>query len=144
MKPSLYRPFAPAFKGFFNEFLPKNMNSMFDGEDFFTTPAVNVKETESGFHLEVAAPGLQKEDFKLAVENNILTISAEKEKSTEDQTDNYTRKEFQYASFKRSFQLPEHIQDDKILATYNNGVLTIDLPKNEATIAPKGRTIEIK
>ncbi len=144
MKPSMYRPFTPAFKGFFNEFLPKNMTSMFDGEDFFTTPAVNVKETETGFHLEVAAPGLNKEDFKLAVENNILTISAEKQKSAEDQTDNYTRKEFQYASFKRSFQLPEHIQDEKILATYHNGVLTIDLPKNEATLAPKGRAIEIK
>ncbi len=144
MKPSIYRPFTPAFKGFFDDFLPKNMTSMFGDEEFFTTPAVNIKETDTNFHLEVAAPGLTKEDFKLAVENNILTISAEKQKSEEDQTDNYTRKEFQYASFKRSFQLPEHIQDEKILATYNNGVLTIDLPKNEATITPKGRTIEIK
>ncbi len=144
MKPSIYRPFSPVFKGFFDDLLPKNMTSMFGGDDFFTTPAVNIKETETNFHLEVAAPGLQKEDFKLAVENNILTISAEKQKSEEDQTDNYTRKEFQYASFKRSFQLPEHIQEEKILATYDNGVLTIDLPKDEATITPKGRTIEIK
>ena len=144
MKPSIYRPFTPAFRGFFDDFLPKNMTSMFGGEDSFSTPAVNIKETDTNFHLEVAAPGLQKEDFKLAVENNILTISAEQQKSSEDQTDNYTRKEFQYSSFKRSFQLPEHIQEDKILATYDNGVLTIDLPKNEATIAPKGRTIEIK
>lgn len=144
MKPNIYRPFAPSFRGLIDEFLPKNMTSVFGGEDFFTTPAVNIKETDTNFHLEVAAPGLQKEDFKLAVENNILTISAEQQKSSEDQTDNYTRKEFQYASFKRSFQLPEHIQDDQIQATYNNGVLTIDLPKNEATISPKGRTIEIK
>lgn len=144
MKPTLYRPFIPAFRGLMDEFLPKAMTSVFGGEDFFTTPAVNVKDLEHNFHLEVAAPGLNKEDFKIEVENGILTISAEKRKSAEDQTDNYTRREFHFASFKRSFQLPEHVQEDQIKASYADGILTIDLPKNEKAFAPKGRTIEIQ
>ena len=69
MKPTIYRPFVPAFRGLMDEFFPKAMTSVFGGEDFFTTPAVNVKDLEQSFHLEVAAPGLNKDDFKIEVEN---------------------------------------------------------------------------
>ena len=103
-------------------------------------PAVNVKENKEAFELEVAAPGLQKQDFKLNVEDNLLTISYEKQTSTEQNNEDTKihRQEFSTRSFKRSFTLDEKIDAGKIVAKYENGILSISLPKKEEVkITPK-------
>jgi len=94
-------------------------------------PAVNIVENENGFRLEVAAPGLKKEDFKINLENNVLTISTQKEQKTEETTEKYTRKEFSFSSFRRAFTLPNTVDGEKIGASYTDGVLNITLPKKE-------------
>ena len=108
-------------------------------------PAANIKETEDDFKVELAAPGLSKEDFNIAVEDDVLTISSEQKHSSEttDEKERYTRREFRYSSFSRSFSLPEEVKQDEISAAYTDGVLTISVPKNkEAQLAQK-RTIAI-
>ena len=100
-------------------------------------PAVNVKETEDEFTIEVAAPGMTKKDFKISFHNNVLTVSSEKKEEKEDKNDNYTRKEFSYQSFQRSFTVAQNAVDgEKIGAKYNDGILRITLPKREE-IKPK-------
>lgn len=96
-----------------------------------STPAVNVKETETAYHLDVAARGLNKSDFKIKVENRVLNISAEKKIENEEKKDNYTRREFSYQSFSRSFTLPNLVNAHQVKATYSNGILTVDIPKRE-------------
>ena len=109
-----------------------------------TLPAVNIKEDDASFMVEVAVPGMTKEDFKIDIDNNILTISSEKSEESEDKTANYTRKEYNYQSFKRSFTLPEMVVDnDKIAASYVNGELIISIPKLEE-VQPASRVIEIQ
>ncbi len=143
MKPSVFRPFPPVFRGLFDDFF-KPASGYNDTGDFLTMPAVNVKQENGAYHLEVAAPGLNKEDFHVSVENGVLTVSAEKQKSAEDKTDHYTRREFHYASFKRSFQLPDGVKEADIKATYKDGVLNLELPPVEEKKLEKGRTIEIQ
>ncbi|GGX09270.1 Hsp20/alpha crystallin family protein [Aquimarina muelleri] len=110
----------------------------------FNTPAVNIKETDDEYTLELAAPGLIKEDFNIELNNDLLIISSEKKIENEsEEKGRYTRKEFSYTSFKRSFTLPETANADKIEASYENGMLLIKLPKKEeAKVQPK-RWIEI-
>lgn len=96
-----------------------------------TLPSVNIIEKEDSFHIELAAPGLKNEDFKVNVHENVLTISVEKKEETNEEKDNYTRKEFNYTSFKRSFTLPKTVDSDKIEATYTDGILQLTLPKKE-------------
>lgn len=112
----------------------------------FSIPAVNIQEKNTNFVLQLAVPGLKKENFNIEVENDILLISAEvssehEENKTEEET-KFTRKEFNYSSFKRSFTLPENVNVDDVNATYNNGVLEITLPKKEEEKALK-RMVEI-
>jgi len=117
--------------------------------DFFApvtyanSPAVNIVEHENGFRLEVAAPGLKKEDFKINLENNVLTISAQQTQNTEETTEKYTRKEFNFSSFRRSFTLPQSIDGEQIAANYAEGVLKVELPKKEEAKAKSPRLIEI-
>ena len=101
------------------------------GSDFaVTTPSVNVSEDNENVVLEVAAPGLDKKDFNITVEKDQLIISATKEAQAEDKEEGkWTRKEFNYQSFKRSFHLSDKIETDKIEAEYNNGILKLVLPK---------------
>ena len=107
-------------------------------------PAVNIKEDENTFSVEVAVPGFAKEDIAINVENNVLTISSEKELENNEEKENYTRKEYSYSSFKRSFNLPKEIVDtDKISASHINGELIITIPKIEK-VEPKAKMIEIK
>ncbi|MCW5909779.1 MAG: Hsp20/alpha crystallin family protein [Cyclobacteriaceae bacterium] len=101
-------------------------------------PAVNVVETEKEFEIEMAAPGLDKKDFNITVENGVLTISYEKENEAQEDKKNYMRREYNYSGFCRSFTLPENIKTDKVDARYENGVLKLMLPKTvEAKVKPK-------
>lgn len=108
-------------------------------------PAVNIQETEDMFKVEVAAPGKTREDFNIELDNDVLTISAEekKENETTEKNGKFTRKEFSYSNFKRAFSLPETVNSEEISASYENGVLMINLPKKEeAKVQPK-RMIQI-
>ena len=96
-----------------------------------TTPAVNVVENADEYKVHLAAPGMKKSDFEIDVQGNMLTISSEKEEVKEEKEEHYTRKEFSYSSFSRSFSLPEDVKQDKIEAGYEDGVLKISLPKKE-------------
>jgi HSP20 family protein len=94
-------------------------------------PAVNIKEENDKFVLEMAAPGMKKDDFQINLDNYQLTISSEKKEEKKEKEDNYTRREFLYSSFSRSFTLPKSIDIEKIKADYKNGILNIVLPKKE-------------
>ncbi len=114
-------------------------------QDWNLTPAVNIIESDKDFKIEVAAPGLKKEDFKVHVEKNLLEISAEKEENKETLDDNkkYLRKEFSYSQFRRTFSLPNYVDADKIKASQKDGVLIVEIPKkDEAKVNPK-KQIEI-
>lgn len=108
-------------------------------------PAVNIQETLDFFKLEVAAPGKTREDFHIELDNEILTISSEEknEKETQENNGRYTRREFSYNNFKRVFSLPETVNGEQISATYESGILTINLPKKEEAKIPPKRMIEI-
>jgi HSP20 family protein len=107
-----------------------------------TTPAVNVLESKTAISLEVAAPGLAKEDFKIDLEKNKLTISTNQEENKEETDYKFKRREFSYISFSRSFELPKTVDVSNIEATYENGILKITLPKLEV-IEPKAKTIAV-
>ena len=96
-----------------------------------TVPAVNIMENKDDYRISVAAPGLKKNDFNIDVDGNMLTISSEKEESKQEKDAKYTRKEYSYSSFSRSFSLPEEVNQEKIEATYEDGVLKVMLPKKE-------------
>ena len=97
-----------------------------------TLPAVNVQETNDDYMIEVAAPGMKRDDFKIELDNNILTISSQQEDSHEEKDGNYTRREFSYQSFQRSFSLPQNrVKGDEITAKYVDGILRITVPKTE-------------
>jgi len=116
---------ADAFQNFFDS----------DFVDIFNRrgidPAANILEHPDSFELDLAAPGMKKDDFKIHLENSVLTISSEVEDSKEEESKNYTRKEFHYSSFSRSFNLPKTIDLDKIKADYENGILKVMLPKKD-------------
>lgn len=94
-------------------------------------PAVNIRENGNHYTVSLAAPGMKKEDFNIDLEGNMLTIASEKEESTEDKNDRYTRKEYSYSSFSRSFTLPEDVKAEAIDARYENGELKLTLPRKE-------------
>jgi len=94
-------------------------------------PAVNILDNKDNYIMELAAPGLKKGDFKIKLDNQLLTISSEKKEEKEEQEENYTRKEFVFSSFSRSFTLPKTIVFDKIKADYKDGILIVNLPKKE-------------
>ena len=98
-----------------------------------TIPAVNIKETKEGFEVEMAAPGMSKNDFKIELENNLLSISSQTSNQNEENDgDRYSRREFSYQSFQRSFTLPRDVVDsEKIQAKYEDGVLKLMIPKRE-------------
>ncbi|MDF7819720.1 Hsp20/alpha crystallin family protein [Runella sp. MFBS21] len=132
------------FPTLFGNVFGKDFNDLFAPATLsnYGVPAVNIVEHNNGFRLEVAAPGLKKEDFKINLENNVLTISAQQEQKNEETTEKYTRKEFSFASFRRSFTLPNTVDAEQVNATYADGVLKIELPKkDEAKKTP--RVIEI-
>lgn len=136
----------PSVPSFFDDFFTKDLidGSIASRSHGSSFPAVNIKEDENNFEVSVAVPGLQKEDFNIELENDVLTISSEKETKTETEDTNYVRREFGYSSFKRAFTLPENIVDgDKVKANYADGVLHISLPKREEAKPKPARAIQI-
>jgi HSP20 family protein len=112
-------------------------------KDGFRTVPVNIRETEHAYVLELAAPGWNKEDFKISLENNLLSISVDKKEGTENKDEKFVRREFSNSSFKRSFTVDEKINADAISAQYVNGVLTLNLPKKEE-VKPATKQITIQ
>ncbi|MDD4923111.1 MAG: Hsp20/alpha crystallin family protein [Bacteroidales bacterium] len=135
-----------------NPFFPVLSDSFFrenflNDSDWASSPAVNIAENKDGFRIEVAAPGLDKEDFNISVDKRVLVISSEKETTTEskdEKEEKYYRKEFNYSSFKRSFSLPEYADTDRIKATHANGVLNVSIPKREEAKEKPSRVIAIE
>jgi HSP20 family protein len=114
------------------------LSNLFD-DDFFpvlsnrtsSMPAVNIRENEKNFTLELAVPGIDKKDLKIDINEDVLTISSETKNEVEEDKDGYKRKEFSYTSFCRSFYIPENVNKDKIGASYKDGILSVELPKQE-------------
>lgn len=133
------------FSEFFeSENLPEWSKRFYDGEEKFEIPSVNVKENEKDFQVEVAAPGFEKEDFKIDFNDGTLTLQAEREKNEEaEEKGEMKRKEFSYTSIKRSFNLPDNIDEDGISARYENGILHLRLPKVKSVEAPPAKTIKV-
>lgn len=132
--PSLIDEFfgSDVFPGFFLDF-DKRM----------VTPAVNIIEGKDEYRIEVAAPGLDKDDFRINIENHVLTISAEKEEKQDENNERFMRREFNYTSFSRSFTLPESMDTEKISAKHKNGVLNVVIPKKEEAKEKPARLINI-
>lgn len=108
-------------------------------------PAVNLKETDTNYAIELAAPGKKKEDFNIEIDHNVLSISSESKNQNEekDASGKYTRREFNYSAFRRTFTLPESVNLEDINATYENGVLHVTLPKKQEALPKPKRLIEI-
>jgi len=128
--------------GFFDEFLNRGLSDMVGADAVLNQPAVNVVETPELFKLEVAAPGFDKSNFSLSIENDFLTLSGQKEAKEEVTNEKVTRREFRYESFKRSFKLPKTVNLEAVSAVYENGILNVHIPKKEEA-KPLVKTIEI-
>ena len=137
------------FPGIADDFFGRNFlpgNDLFDTQTGISMPSVNIVEGKEDFRIEVAAPGLEKDDFKIDLENNVLTISSEREDNNEQKKDDsrYMRREFCYSSFSRAFSLPNTVDADKIEANHKNGVLSIAIPKREEAKVKPAKQIVIK
>ncbi|WP_454244324.1 Hsp20/alpha crystallin family protein [Psychroflexus sp. MBR-150] len=133
-----------------NGWLPNLLEDIFDDrltENGFSAlkslPAVNIEEKEDKYSLELAAPGKSKKDFNIELDNDLLIISSETKDEKETEDKNFTRREFSYESFKRSFTLPDTVDANKIKANYKNGILYLDLPKREEAKTQPKRLIDI-
>lgn len=125
----------------FNGGLPSVFSQNFNAG--ISLPMVNIKETAEAYFVEMAVPGLKKSDFQIDIDNQVLSISTEMKEESEEKDGNYTRREFGYSSFKRSFTLPETVDEGNIRANYNEGILSIHLPKKEEAKQKPARTIKI-
>lgn len=136
------RSYVPAYwDDFFNDKFFNQLKSTGSGE---SRPAVNISEDDKGYTIELAVPGVAKDNFILEIENDVLTLSSEQKENKDEQKQNYLRREFNYQSFKRSFELPETIDQEQINANIDAGVLTLSLPKKEEEIQKAPRQIEVK
>ena len=141
----------PVFKsrnlpGLFDEFFNGNLLPNYIEEGAWkSTPAVNIYENSEKFEIEIAAPGLEKEDFKIDLKNDYLTVSSEKrDKKEETEKGKVVRSEFRYSSFQRSFAMPKEVDVSAIKAAHKNGVLTIELPKEVEYKENISRQIDIQ
>lgn len=139
---SLIRKHTGTFPSIWSDILTPDW---FGGTDYSNTnfPAVNILENESGFILEFAIPGRQKEDFTITIEENVLTVSMDQKDEQEENKVNYTRREFKYSAFKRAFNLPDSVNEDAIVAQYENGILRFSLPKKQEALPRPKRLIEV-
>jgi HSP20 family protein len=144
---ALTKPMGGRIPSVFNDFF-KPWNEWFDDSGFLgktmNVPAVNITEEKNQYKVELAVPGMKKDDFKIDVDGNMLTISSEKEENFEEKEKRFTRKEYSYSSFSRSFTLPEEINLDKIEAKYEDGVLMLSLPRREEAKLPTPKHIAVK
>lgn len=131
------------FPSIVDEFFGRDHLPALEFQTGINMPSVNILECKDDFKIEVAAPGLDKSDFKINVENNVLNIASEKEEKNEENDERYMRREFSYTSFKRSFSLPQTVVSDQISAKHENGVLTISIPKREEAKEKPARQIDI-
>ena len=132
----------------------ESLKNFLGNDDFFNNdfleedslmPAMNVKEHEKDFEIEFAAPGFSKKDFEVTINENILNVCGEKKQETEEKNEDYTRKEFNYNSFKRSLQLPKSVSaDQNVKATYKDGILKLNLQKKEEAKAKPKKVIEVQ
>lgn len=140
------RPFQASFNNLVDDLfaeLPVLFKNDFNQTERKGFVPVNVKETDKSYQLEVVAPGFEKTDFKVHLDQDLLTISAEKKEEVKEDGSKNIRREYSYRSFKRSFTLDEKIDATNIEASYINGVLTLNLPKREA-VKPQATEITIK
>lgn len=130
------------------DFFPSLFSDFFDNErfpnnpwlrhEFSQVPAVNIKNADHSYEIDLAVPGFKKDDFKITVDDNVLTISVDKKEEKNEENERFTRKEFSYSSFSRSFTLPQNSDEDNIDAKYNDGILKLSIPKKaEAKALPK-------
>lgn len=136
IKPGIYN-------GILDRFFRDNFNDLWNTNIMETLPLVNIKENKDSFNIEMAAPGLKKEDFKIDVEGNLLTISSEKETEKKEEDKSYSKREYNYSSFSRSFTLPETANAEKINAKYVDGVLHLFVPKKEEAVKAKSKKIAV-
>jgi len=135
-KNNLMPGFSDVFDSIFND-------TFFSDRITSRVPAANISESQDHYHIELAAPGLSKEDFKLSLERNVMSISVEQSSKNDAQERNINKREFSYSSFVRSFTLPDSADESGIEAKYENGVLCINIPKREEAKI-QTRQIEIK
>jgi HSP20 family protein len=134
-----------------NPLFPSLLDEFFGSDTPFSglsnrshVPLVNISETDTNFELALATPGKTRKDFNVELDDHVLTVSSESKHEDESKTDQYTRREFRYDNFQRSFRLPETVDTAGIKAKYDNGILTIILPKHEEAIPEPKKQIEIK
>ncbi len=135
-------PTIGSFSSMIDELFNRSLSDFGATGNLFSHPSVNIKETDKSFELELAVPGLSKEDFKINISSDRLTVAVEKQQSQEENEDNYSVREFSYSAFKRDFQIPASVEVNRINANYDKGILLIALPKKEQSIEV-ARQIEI-
>lgn len=134
---------VPALSNLFEDFFNGNHFNLVSSRDEKTAPAVNIKETDRDYIVEVAAPGFEKKDFNVQINDNQLIISSEKEIENEEKDEHFNKREFSYSSFHRTFTLPEIVKADMITAKYDNGILKLVIPKMDEAVTKPVREIKI-
>ena len=135
--------FSPSSTSLFDDFFTRDLFDWSKTEGSGLVPRVNITEQNEGFGVEIAAPGMKKDDFQIELDNDMLTVSSEVSENQEEEVKNYTRKEFSYHSFRRSFYLPNTVEVEKINAKYHDGILSLWIPKKEEAKKKPARMISI-
>ncbi|HLW21192.1 MAG TPA: Hsp20/alpha crystallin family protein [Cyclobacteriaceae bacterium] len=135
--------FLPSSTALFDDFFTRDLFDWSKTEGNGLVPRVNIKETDDGFAVEIAAPGMKKEDFHVELDNDMLTVSSESSENREEEKSNYTRKEFSYHAFRRSFYLPNTVDAEQINGKYTDGILSLWIPKKEEAKKKPARMISI-
>jgi len=141
-----HRHYRPAlWNSFFDDFLTRDFVATPERRvgARYSVPAANAHELKDAFEVEIAAPGLQKGDFRIELNDKVPKISAERKEEQKEEKENYARVEFSYTNFSRSFVLPETVDSAKISAKYENGILRLHLPKHAHAVVEKNREIEV-
>lgn len=134
-----------ALDALFDELFNYNISNVAGTDTLHNRPWVNITEADEAFHIEVAAPGLDKNDFNVEIHKNRLTVSAGSEEENTMEGGKYTKREFDFSTFRRTFRLPKSVDQEKIEAQYANGILTLILPKKEEVVeAARSRTIAVE
>jgi HSP20 family protein len=137
--------FNRTYPGFLDDFFGRDYYPLqYERNGFKCLPAVNITESDNGYKIEVAAPGLTKKDFKIDLDKNTLTIASVKDDNHEESNERYTRREFRYTNFSRSFTLPETVDSEKISASHKDGILYVNIPKMEEAKEKPNRQIAVK